>query len=86
MYLRWVVMDVSGVHDVLPGGRKKTPRVMYNSFLAPNTQGFRELLKYAGFAWAIETDLAPAEDTTSYWKTVPPIWQVWRRRDLSTGS
>ena len=43
---------------------------------APNTQGFRELLKYAGFAWAIETDLAPVEDTSSYWKNVAPIWQV----------
>eukprot|EP00752_Nemacystus_decipiens_P002826 g2634.t1 len=39
-------------------------------------RGFRELLKYTGFAWAIETEVASAEDTNSYWKNMPPIWQL----------
>lgn len=42
----------------------------------PKPQGFPELLKYAGFAWAIETELASAEDTTGYWKNVPPVYKV----------
>eukprot|EP00903_Cladosiphon_okamuranus_P019499 g17932.t1 len=39
-------------------------------------RGFRELLKYAGFAWAIEPALVSTEDTNGYWENVPPVWEL----------
>lgn len=39
-------------------------------------QGFRQLLQYAGYAWAIETELASPEDIKGYWENALPIWQV----------
>eukprot|EP00752_Nemacystus_decipiens_P002827 g2635.t1 len=52
------------------------PRVVQGKVELPRDGGFRELLNYAGFAWAIETELASVEETTDYWENAAPIWEL----------
>eukprot|EP00903_Cladosiphon_okamuranus_P008652 g8295.t1 len=70
------------LHDFL-GDRVKTHEYLIaaNSIvdgLPPEDipRGFYGLLEYVGMAWTLDTELASAEDVTSYWENASPIWEL----------